>query len=251
MTIVLEEKEVTDLLDRDPKEVMKIPYEEYYPLQIATLKKRFNELLPKIKVLNRAAKDKEISEVDHERDIVPLLLAHSTYKTYPEKYLSDNKWDKMNNWLSSLSTYDFTQVEVSGVKSIDGWLDRLDEAGFFVTHSSGTGGKPSFLPKAPEEFEIYDKIIRHLGEAGYMIKDEEWGKIPVLMLLQPKGRTAMVRGLNKFAEQLAPKDQIHYAIPVNILAFILERPPRLPSRKPFRITASDRCRSADIVPGIA
>ena len=37
MTVVLEEKEVTDLLDRDPKDVMKIPYAEYYPLQVITL----------------------------------------------------------------------------------------------------------------------------------------------------------------------------------------------------------------------
>jgi hypothetical protein len=213
MTLAIQEKQVTDLLNLDPKEAMKVPYSEYRPLQLATLKKRFSDLLPKIKVLNRAANAKGITEVKDERDIVPLLFAHSTYKTYPETYLSENKWDKMNNWLSTLSTYDFNQVDVSGVKSIDGWLDRLDEAGFFVTHSSGTGGKPSFLPKAPEEFEIYDKIIYHLGVAGYEIKKEEMGTIPVLMLLQPEGRTAMIRGLNKFAKFVAPEGQVHYAMP--------------------------------------
>ncbi|OLS21850.1 MAG: hypothetical protein HeimC3_33720 [Candidatus Heimdallarchaeota archaeon LC_3] len=213
MTTILEAKQVTDLLDRDPKDAMMIPYSEYYPLQLATLKKRFNNLMPKIKVLNRAAVDKGISEINSEKDIVPLLFAHSTYKIYSETYISDNKWDKMNNWLSSLSTYDFTQVDVTGVKSIDGWLDCLDEAGFFVTHSSGTGGKPSFLPKAPEEFELFDKIIYHLGIAGYEIKKEEMGTIPVLMLLFKEGRTAMIRGLNKFATILAPEGQIHYAMP--------------------------------------
>ncbi|KKK43951.1 hypothetical protein LCGC14_3167730 [marine sediment metagenome] len=55
--------------------------------------------------------------------------------------------------------------------------------------------------------------VRIGGIAGYEIKKEEMGTIPVLMLLFKEGRTAMIRGLNKFATILAPEGQIHYAMP--------------------------------------
>ena len=38
-------------------------------------------------------------------DIVPLLFAHTAYKSYPEGWLVEQKWDRMGRWLDTVSTH--------------------------------------------------------------------------------------------------------------------------------------------------
>lgn len=209
MALLMEKKDVVRLLDEDPLKVMELPYEEYRPLQLYSLKNSFNILKDKILILHKAAKDKNITDVNTEKDIIPTLFSHKTYKTYPEQFLEQKRFDKMNQWLSTLSIYDFTKLDTTGVTTIDEWLDRLDKYGFFVTHSSGTSGKPSFLPKAPDDLKYFNKALIHLAIAGMGMDISE--PISSFLLLYPVGRTAMQRGLQNLAKQVSPENRIFYA----------------------------------------
>ena len=46
-------------------------------------------------------------------------------------------------------------TKVSGVTSIDGWLERLDEHGMIMSRSTGTTGKLSFLPRSGDEWPAW------------------------------------------------------------------------------------------------
>ena len=209
MALLMEKKDVVTLLDEHPTRVLELPYEEYRPLQLQSLKKSFNILKDKVLILHKAVKEKNILQVNNEKDIIPTLFSHKTYKTYPEQFLELKRFDKMNQWLSTLSIYDFTKLDTSGVTTIDGWLDRLDRNGFFVTHSSGTSGKPSFLPKAPDDLIYFNKAIAHMAIAGMGMDIHE--PMPSFLLLYPVGRTAMQRGLQNLAKMLSPENKIFYA----------------------------------------
>ena len=76
---------------------------------------------------------------------MPLLFAHTVYKSYPESFIDRGRWDRMNLWLSTLSKHPLEGVDVDGVHDADDWIKRLHEAGHYVFATSGTSGKNSFL----------------------------------------------------------------------------------------------------------
>lgn len=85
-----------------------------------------------------------ISRPASYQDLLPLLFAHQTYKSYPDSFVAEGRWDRMNLWLQTLSTRE-VQVDVDDVADTDGWIERLREHGHHVAVSSGTSGKTSFL----------------------------------------------------------------------------------------------------------
>lgn len=122
-----------------------IPYSEIRDAQLAALNERLHERVDKIKLVGMRARDAEISEVHRLEDIVPLLLPHTAYKSYPESFLLEQKWDRLTKWLSTVSTYPTDNVNLDGISDIDEWVTRLEEAGHFVSCSSGTTGKSAML----------------------------------------------------------------------------------------------------------
>ena len=78
-------------------------------------------------------------------DLVPLLFAHNTYKSYSEAWLTEGQWERMGRWLQTVSTYDAAASDADGIDDLDAWVCRLEEEGRFVACSSGTTGKPALL----------------------------------------------------------------------------------------------------------
>ena len=78
-------------------------------------------------------------------DLVPLLFAHTAYKSYPQSFMDAGRWDRMGQWLQTLSTADVSNVDTEDVRDVDDWIDRLRAAGHMVMATSGTTGKVSFL----------------------------------------------------------------------------------------------------------
>ena len=76
---------------------------------------------------------------------MPLLFAHTVYKSYPQSFYDKGRWDRMLQWLNTLSVEDVTDVDVTGVSDVDEWLERLWDAGHAVIATSGSSGKCSFL----------------------------------------------------------------------------------------------------------
>jgi hypothetical protein len=115
--------------------------------RIDDLNARFQERRDQVPVLAQRAEDEGIFQIRHERDVVPLLFPHTTYKSYPETLISKGMWPQLNRWLDSLSVHR-VEVDVSDVEDVDSWIERLESAGHLVTGSSGTSGKASFLNKS-------------------------------------------------------------------------------------------------------
>ena len=91
--------------------------------------------------------DRELS-----RSAAPLLFDHRVYKSYPISLIEKRQFDRMTTWLQRLTTHDLGAIPLDGVRSVDDWLDRLDEHGMIMLHSTGTTGKLSFFPRSRDEW---------------------------------------------------------------------------------------------------
>jgi hypothetical protein len=122
-----------------------LSFSEIDALQIAAVNERLQEQGERIKIVSMRAKDAGITEVRSRKDIVPLLLPHTAYKSYPESVLIEKKWDRLTKWLGTISAYPTNNVNLSGINGMDEWIDRLQQAGHYVSCSSGTTGKSAML----------------------------------------------------------------------------------------------------------
>ena len=118
---------------------------EIRPLQIAALNERFQDRKGRIKLLAKRAEEAGTSEITSLEDMVPLLFPHTAYKSYPESFLIDERWDRLTKWLGTVSPYAIEGVDLEGIADIDEWIDRLAAKGYFISCSSGTTGKSAML----------------------------------------------------------------------------------------------------------
>ena len=134
-------------------------YEELEPLWIEAFNERLTERREQIPVLAKLVESTGITEISRLDEIVPLLFAHSNYKSYPTTLVSKGKWGGMNKWLDTVSAQRVTDVDVDGVTDQDAWLERLHAAGHMVMATSGTSGKNSFLPGTRGDIDFSMRAI--------------------------------------------------------------------------------------------
>jgi len=138
-----------------------VAYEDVRELQVAALNERFQEEVDKIKLVAMRARDAGITEIRRFDDIVPLLLPHTAYKSYPESFLTGQKWDKLSKWLNTVSAQATDNVSLDGIDNIDDWVERLMEGGHYVSCSSGTSGKSAMLVASGKDLEFgKEDIVR-------------------------------------------------------------------------------------------
>lgn len=118
---------------------------ELAELQLKALDERLQERIDRIKLVKLRADEAGISKISSSEDVVPLLLPHTAYKSYPESFLTGRKWDRLTKWLGTVSPYSTENVDLSGVEEIDQWVEACARAGHFVSCSSGTTGKSAML----------------------------------------------------------------------------------------------------------
>lgn len=119
---------------------------ELDPLRIEAADAMLRAQRERIPVLDRRARETAIDAIRGLDDIVPLLFAHSVYKSYPQVLIEKRRWDKLGLWLSTLSADDHAAMDVEGVGDVDDWIARLAAHGTIMLATSGTSGKCSFLP---------------------------------------------------------------------------------------------------------
>jgi hypothetical protein len=122
-----------------------IAHLEVADAQLRAANDRLQERRGQIGLLANRAETAGIETVESLEDLVPLLFAHTTYKSYPESWLLSHKWDRLSRWLETVSTYPVTRKDFSGIEDIDDWLLRLQGDGHYVSCSSGTTGKCSII----------------------------------------------------------------------------------------------------------
>jgi hypothetical protein len=130
-----------------------IPYAELRDAQVAALNERFQEKKDVIRLLGHRAREGGVSEVRSLEDAVQLLFPHTAYKSYPESWLTAERWDKLTQWLNTISAHPIRPIDMEGIADVDDWIDRLQAAGHFVSCSSGTTGKSAMLIASQQDMD--------------------------------------------------------------------------------------------------
>lgn len=147
-------KNVDQLLSLAGSEAAYAPYSEVRDLQLKAIDERLQERIDRIKLVKLRAQEAGISEIKSLEDVVPLLLPHTAYKSYPESFLTEKKWDRLTKWLGTVSAYPTDNIDLSEVKEIDDWVAACGKAGHFVSCSSGTTGKSAMLVASKEDLDF-------------------------------------------------------------------------------------------------
>jgi len=113
--------------------------------QVEALNERFQERKDQIKLLAHRAKEAGATEIRSIADAVPLLFPHTAYKSYPEGWLMEEKWDRLTKWLGTVSAHPIQPIDFEGIADIDDWIARLQAVGHYISCSSGTTGKSAML----------------------------------------------------------------------------------------------------------
>lgn len=129
-------------------------YAQVLSQQLVAIDERFQDRVHKIKLLQNRAETAGTTGVRQMSDVVPLLFAHTAYKSYPESWLSERKWDRMGRWLDTVSTHRVERMDTAGIEGLDEWLLRLQEQSHYVSCSSGTTGKCAMMNATRADLEF-------------------------------------------------------------------------------------------------
>lgn len=124
-------------------------------IQFQLIKKRFAEMRPRIRVLDRLAEDLEIDDFSTAEDATPLFLPHTMYKSYAASNVEKGNFEKMTRWLAGLTTHDLSNVDSAHCDSLESWLNELEaRTPLRPICSSGTSGKISVFPRGQKEADF-------------------------------------------------------------------------------------------------
>jgi hypothetical protein len=132
-----------------------ISWKDYEPIQLAALQRRFDQLKGQVAALERLVAKQGVTRIDSFNDVLPLLFDHRVMKNYPLSIIENRDFPKLTAWLNRMTTHDLTKVDLSGLKTLDAWMTRLDEFGMIIGHSTGTTGKLSFIPRSNVELPAW------------------------------------------------------------------------------------------------
>ena len=156
------------------KDCFDVPPAELLTAQLQAANERFAAQRQSIPLLANRAESGGVTEIKQPADLVPLLFAHTTYKTYAEGWLNDGQWDRMGKWLATVSTRNVEGLDTSGVQTLDDWIKQLETAGHYLSCSSGTTGKPAMLSCTEGDIELSARInIEALLWATGLTRDED------------------------------------------------------------------------------
>ena len=128
-------------------------------LQLAAAGERFVDHRERIGILSRRADDMGVDDITSREDIVPLLFAHTTYKSYPQPWLQEGRWDRMTRWFATVSATPMDGVDLDVVTDVDDWLDRLAAAEHHVFTSGGTSGRCSFIDQSALDVDRVGRML--------------------------------------------------------------------------------------------
>lgn len=82
-----------------------------------------------------------------------LMLDAGIFKSYEPDWLDAGDYAAMTEWLSSVFCHRIN-ADLSGIDSIDGWIERLHRYQIHVVYSSGTSGEFSFIPRTRQNWQL-------------------------------------------------------------------------------------------------
>ena len=121
--------------------------------QIAAMDEQFQARRGTIRLLARRAEEAGSEAIRSLDDMVPLLFPHTAYKSYPESFLIEQKWDRLTKWLGTVSAHPIVPVDLSGIADIDEWIARMEANANYISCSSGTTGKSAMLIASEKDMD--------------------------------------------------------------------------------------------------
>jgi hypothetical protein len=209
-------------------------------LQLEAIRDRFAERRQQIRTLDKRARQMGVNDIRSLNDVVPLLFAHTNYKSYPEAFIDSGQWKHMNLWLRTLCTYPTDNIGVGGVRDIDDWIDRAHAAGHFLFASSGTSGKSSFIDQTAKDREYAVAACLHAFtfSAPEFVPDQSR---VVFTQMPSKGTHKMIEVSTAHFERWAKPGELHRMLDEPLLAMDTLRPAQL-----RRLLAAGKARPAEI-----
>ncbi len=127
--------------------------QELGELQIAAIDERFQDRRGRIQLLAYLAERAGITKIRSLADVVPLLFPHTAYKSYPEEFVLDERWDGLTKWLAAVSPHRHGAVDTARIHDLDGWIAGMADDGIFIGCSSGTTGRPALVPNSQSDLD--------------------------------------------------------------------------------------------------
>jgi hypothetical protein len=175
-------------------------------LRLQAAQELFEQRRSQIPLLGKLAEDAGIARIRSLADLVPLLFAHTVYKSYPQSFVDQGRWDRMLEWLGTLSVADLSNVDVAGVADVDDWLERLWDAGHAVIATSGSSGKCSFLNQTMADRANKTRHLRQTVGWPFVQAGE---RRPFFWLGPLKGRNSAIESALSNAENWGRPDAIY------------------------------------------
>lgn len=202
----------------DPRNFVNVLYDEAFTLDRAQvdeihlrgLQRRFDQLRPRLKVLDSLAREQGIERIEKIEDVVPLLFPHTVYKSYPLSLLERSRFDRLTNWLAGMTTADLSAVDARDVQTIDEWIALIAEVtDLELLHTSGTTGKLSFIPRNTQQWDDTVRItansLRHWF--GHAAGPDVLGKhMPLVIPAYRYGASSSHRGVDRMVRLYAGGD---------------------------------------------
>lgn len=170
-------------------------------LQLDALKLRFERLKNRVPALEKLAAKQGVERIDKIADVLPLCFDHRVLKNYPLSILENRDFPKLTMWLNKLTMHDLTRVDLSGLKTIDEWLDRLTDFGMIIGTSSGTTGKLSFVPRSKCEWAAWRASYLEVNRASTGV-DSSTTKLPAFFPGYRYGHQMMLKIVYQFAADM-------------------------------------------------
>jgi hypothetical protein len=178
--------------------------------QLQWVQKRFAQLQDRIPALDSLAEKQGVKFIDSFDTLATILFTHQVYKNYPFAFIERKQFVELTRWLNKLTAHDLSSINLRGVTTIDQWLERLDEAGMFVFHSTGTSGKLSFFPRSQTEKEAWIEGPYAFLEA--FMPGIRNTHLPVFWPAYRSGRQAGLRLITHFGPVLAGCEEEYHSL---------------------------------------
>lgn len=222
MTINLQPDNAAAWTYRPFEELYAIPKEEREALQLAAVRHSFAQLRNRVPALKKLADRQGVDSIDRLEDVLPVCFDHRVLKNYPIQIIENRDFAKLTAWLDKLTVHDLTRVDLSGLTTIEEWLDRLDAYGMLVTYSSGTTGKLSFVPRSLDEFGPWKFHYYNVTRASSGV-DPWTQRLPTFFPGYRGGHQTMLKIMSMFNMEMAGGPEHYHTlydshIPADLMA---------------------------------
>ena len=199
-----------------------IPREEREKLQLEAVRINFARMRDRIPALKKLADRQGVEHIDKLEDVLPVCFDHRVLKNYPIQIIENRDFPKLTKWLDKLTAHDLTQVDLTGLTTIEEWLGRLEAYGMLVTYSSGTTGKLSFVPRSYDEIGPWKYHFYSVNRACSGV-DAWTDKLPTFFPGYRGGYQTMLKMMSLFNVEMAGGPDSYYTlydthIPADLMA---------------------------------